>query len=843
MGLQKTFKNHFARDLINDFNADTDNQYFIFFGKVDAWDDDNSPDTLTGSVQAEFSAYRNALGMKRIERVNAFHVITRYDWISGASYTQYDDTVDLSTSQYYVMTDEYNLYKCIDNGGGSKSTSKPTHTEPEIKASGDDGYKWKFLGKVTENARRFLTDEYIPVEYVTNALEDENAKQLVSQQMSVNGAIDKIIVAKDNGHYKMATAISAGADHHTVANKVVGSVGFTSESSDGANDGTNTYAGLTLSLLKQHPFDAEQLTFFNSDSLLNYEVYTSQGRGPDVGQKRKIIAFYDSNQGTGPYVNPDTDVFPHGPFVVLDRPFDRDLYATDPPTKFRLLPPVEIYGDGDGAVARTEVNDQREIIGVNIISRGKDYTTATVDFSSRLPNSGTPSTARAIIGPKGGHGNNPIKELQSSKVMIVMEIKQDESGKLRTSNQFRQFGIIKNPMLNDGTGRTAGTEYKKSTEVKISKPFGVTAPYSYVTNITNTELDTSTYKQNNYIMGQESFATARIVEFRTDVGATSSGIMEITDIEGNFMDGSVDEKLVRYIFGASGSTIDGTAILNGATQGSGSSADFQVGEIVTQHNAPDLNNPDRPIETTTTAMGVSGSTAQGTVESWDSVNKELIIKVTKNSFTESSTADYVRGGTAAYITFNRFEDKGGELIKQFSTESTAGGAFGGTMAFVTFDSGNKQNYGRIVDMSITENDENANPVYRTSTKMIVEKKSQISGDVTFSTTSFTADAIISQGTGGNVVEGRVLEWFTFGGFTGELHLTELKGGFTGHTAGADTSTYGQTYLLNGFLDEFVSGVSGSEIVNGSGEVLYIQNIRPVSRSIEQNEELKVVIGF
>ena len=109
MGLQKTFKNHFARDLINDFNADTDNQYFIFFGKVDAWDDDNSPDTLTDSVQSEFSAYRNALGMKRIERVNAFHVITRYDWISGASYTQYDDIVDLSASQYYVMTDEYNL--------------------------------------------------------------------------------------------------------------------------------------------------------------------------------------------------------------------------------------------------------------------------------------------------------------------------------------------------------------------------------------------------------------------------------------------------------------------------------------------------------------------------------------------------------------------------------------------------------------------------------------------------------------------------------------------------------------------------------------------------------------
>ena len=85
-----------------------------------------------------------------------------------------------------------------------------------------------------------------------------------------------------------------------------------------------------------------------------------------------------------------------------------------------------------------------------------------------------------------------------------------------------------------------------------------------------------------------------------------------------------------------------------------------------------------------------------------------------------------------------------------------------------------------------------------------------------------------------------MEWFTFGGHTGELYLTELKGGFTGHTEGYnDTNVYG----LHGFVNEFISGVSGSEIVQGSGEVLYIQNIRPVSRSIEQNEELKVVIGF
>ena len=127
--------------------------------------------------------------------------------------------------------------------------------------------------------------------------------------------------------------------------------------------------------------------------------------------------------------------------------------------------------------------------------------------------------------------------------------------------------------------------------------------------------------------------------------------------------------------------------------------------------------------------------------------------------------------------------------------------------------------------------------------MKIEKDSQTSGDASFTPTSFTADAIVSQGNTGSLVQGTVLEWFTFGGFTGELYLTNVKGGFTGHLSGFDTSTYGNKYKLNNFTDEFISGVSGSEIIQGSGEVLYIQNIRPVSRSIEQNEELKMVIGF
>ena len=123
MGLQQTFKTSFARELINDLEVGTGNQYFLFFGKEGAWTNENSPPSVVDCNNARFDAYRNAFALKRIDKANAFHVVARYDWTSGGIYDEYDDTIDLSTKQYYVMTDEYKIYKCISNNNGAKSTT------------------------------------------------------------------------------------------------------------------------------------------------------------------------------------------------------------------------------------------------------------------------------------------------------------------------------------------------------------------------------------------------------------------------------------------------------------------------------------------------------------------------------------------------------------------------------------------------------------------------------------------------------------------------------------------------------------------------------------------------
>ena len=243
------------------------------------------------------------------------------------------------------------------------------------------------------------------------------------------------------------------------------------------------------------------------------------------------------------------------------------------------------------------------------------------------------------------------------------------------------------------------------------------------------------------------------------------------------------------------------------------------------------------------------------MQSWDSETKELIIEVTKNSFTDSSTAGYVRGDTAGYICFNnprdgdgRFENKGGELLKQISLASTADSVYGGAIGVVTFGGPNEagvQNYGRILGNSLVT-DANSNPVYKNYMTLNLEKTD---ASTSFSPTDFSEDQMVYQGQGSDIVSGRVLEWFTFEGTTGELHLTEIKGNYDTSEGEGWTSGMGLRSVIGeegtGIDSEDINirSLTNPEILHGSGEVLYIQNIRPVSRSVEQDEEFKVVIGF
>lgn len=75
----------------------------------------------------------------------------------------YSGAQRIEDANNYVLTDEYHVYKCLDNYNNSVSTSKPIGTVVDP-VNMPDGYMWKYLYSIPIALRnKFLTDAYMPV--------------------------------------------------------------------------------------------------------------------------------------------------------------------------------------------------------------------------------------------------------------------------------------------------------------------------------------------------------------------------------------------------------------------------------------------------------------------------------------------------------------------------------------------------------------------------------------------------------------------------------------------------------------------------------------------------------
>ena len=107
-------------------------------------------------------------------------------------------TNKLEDSLFYVMTEDFNVYKCLDNNNNSASTVKPLGTSvTPIETA--DGYRWKYMYNVPINLRnKFLSDSQIPV---ISAL---------TNQFYSNGSMDSIIINNKGSGYSQATITVTG---------------------------------------------------------------------------------------------------------------------------------------------------------------------------------------------------------------------------------------------------------------------------------------------------------------------------------------------------------------------------------------------------------------------------------------------------------------------------------------------------------------------------------------------------------------------------------------------------------------------------------------------------------
>ena len=205
------FRYQNARNLITDI-SDTNNSYYLFVARAQAWSpSDSSVPTPTDRQFDEYDAWSNTIALKRIASSQISHCAPRYNWVSGTTYSEYDDQDSaLSTKQYYVVTDELNVYKCIQAGAGA-SVVKPTGTATTISNTpGADGYRWKFMFTIAGNdVNKFLTNSFIPVKQLDS---DDGSIQWNVQSASVDGAIHRIRVVSGGSGYASAPTVNISGD-------------------------------------------------------------------------------------------------------------------------------------------------------------------------------------------------------------------------------------------------------------------------------------------------------------------------------------------------------------------------------------------------------------------------------------------------------------------------------------------------------------------------------------------------------------------------------------------------------------------------------------------------------
>lgn len=399
----------FYRDIFNE------NDYFYFYAsRALPWSNDAVPDTPEDSQKQLAECRKQTLFVKRVQAADACLLARRIDWINGTVYDEHDDgytealtassgATTLSLANFYIMTGDFNVYKCIENNNGGTSIYKPTSTGTETFAL-NDGYKWKFMFQVSVADRgKFLTLDYIPVRKVSGSGQPS---------FDVNGEVDAITVTSGGSSYTTVPAVTIEGDGTGASGTAVMSAG--------------AVQSITLDT-EGYGYSFARIRFTGGGgSGAAATVTLGSTETPSLQSAVESTAI----EGTIDKIK----VLTVGTDYV-----DNDAI-------------VVITGDGVGASASPVINVLGAITGITVIAPGVGYTFADITITQTLGN-GTGATFRSVLSPRFGHGSNPQKELFAKNVAVNISFINDNQDiivgdELRSNppagNDFRQIGIIKN---------------------------------------------------------------------------------------------------------------------------------------------------------------------------------------------------------------------------------------------------------------------------------------------------------------------------------------------------------------------------------------------------------------
>jgi len=405
-----------------------DESVYFFASKPTPWlSGDLLPPSVFDTFTLEADAYDEMLYLKRLSVSNISNVIRLYRWQANRRYQEYDNAIDLSdlltkrtitvsgaSSEYYpfyIITDNYKIYKCLNNNSGALSTTQPTSTQfsgSDTYTSLPDGYIWKYMYTLKPlDASEFLTTDWFPLRTLQ---EDDLSDNWDIIQAAVNGGVYNVKVTNSGTGY----------------NSILPTAGDTTEAQDGftytrVSDTSVTITGQSVST--------------TSGTYAGSIFYTKDTNGSIIQMSEITVYSYSGSTGTLTLASPITHV--------------------SSGYEGYISPKITFVGDGFNLKAICRMSNSSTLSKVHIFDPGFGYSECVGTVSAFT---GTTAAVRVIITPFGGHGKDPVVELGAFNLLTKIKFEGDEGGVILATNEYRRLGILNNPLINGSLKLAQGRE-------------------------------------------------------------------------------------------------------------------------------------------------------------------------------------------------------------------------------------------------------------------------------------------------------------------------------------------------------------------------------------------------
>lgn len=530
-------------------------------------------------------------------------------------------------------------------------------------------------------------------------------------------------------------------------------------------------------------------------------LYISAGTG--VGQYSKITSYVVNSTVKS---------------IVLDNTLETPPQSD---STFEIFPGVKITGDGTqsvNAVARAIVNTAGNTIQrIEMLNLGSGYKYAVAEVVAN-PVVGVTANAvlRPIYSPPNGHGYDAAAELGATRVGFTAKFANTDVG-LPLTNEYRTLGILKDPLFSNvtinytsATGTFTPDEhvYKVESGVMINDNATINTTsaivtaaadfvnqldvgeFIYITDASQYQLTTVnsivnssyfTIKSNGYF----NTSTAKI--YKTNIGATTTSI----NISPTVLAGTLSVNTTSP--NADGtSTSFTTTLLPGSkifVYGNSSGAGEIKTVVSVENNTRIVLNSNLSFANTTAKAQVLNYTITSSVDSG--------IQAAVGHVTSVATGSLVASNVAGIF-------KTGDFII---------GETSGATGVVT-----------TVQRSGVSKD------FNTFVQMYKYIGTPVSG-------TFTQDEIVFQSETNDYADAYA---------NGRLHSVTGAGGSTNYFVTGQVGVFNTSVNLlgaNSDASALVTNKYSPELVFGSGEVIYLEKIDPITRSNTGSETIKFIFEF